>query len=157
MKLDPQLELQAHLDGQLAPRDQLRVEQALAEDPARRALRDELEGLKRLLALGPLPRAVPEPEAFYWSQIQRKIQTQEAAERRTDAQRPVPAWKRSLVPLGAAVAMAVILALALRVQLDPAAPVSAHRGLEAGSLLAEHGSSILFRSEAEGITVVWVD
>ena len=100
--------------------------------------------------------AVPESREFYWSKIVREIARREShAGRESAGVRPW--WLRLVAPAGAVALLALVVSIALKSTsvLSPSwiALSEAH---EIDTPL-EETSSITFRSEAAGMTVVWVN
>lgn len=162
MNKDTQLQVQAYLDNELPPGQARKVAEVISSHPEARAIYDELKDTKEILATtGELPLKLQEKREFYWSQIQRRIQAEEASSR------PAPAsrwWLRLAVPVAGAMALfAVLLSLSdLNPRQNPAVETVADN--QAASIPPFHQvesapdvSTITFRSESAGITLVWVD
>lgn len=141
-----ELNLQAWLDGELSVRAAAEVERLVAADPAARDLVAELRWTRQVLRAGEVVRPVPESREFYWSKIERAIR---AAEATAPAPRPSVWWRwmRLVVPIGAAAALAMFFTLpSLRVA-PSVAEIENH---------LEDMGSFSFRSESEGMTVIWI-
>ncbi|MBU6402919.1 MAG: hypothetical protein KGS61_21575 [Verrucomicrobia bacterium] len=155
--IDPetQLRLQAYLDGELPARDREPVAERLDHDPEARAWFTELQHLRSLLAQGELERPLPETREFYWARIEREIRRPEAGAPRASAV-PWLAWGlKWVVPAAVAVALACLL-----VPLLHQGPNGALAGLGQAQEIEtplQQATSISFRSEADGVSVVWVD
>jgi len=142
------LDLQAYVDGELPPEKRAAVEAALSGDSEAREL---VEGLRRLSLLvrehEPEIR-VPASREFYWSQIQRQIESAE----RPAATRPAATalgWLRWLVPAMGAAAVAVV------VNLRPSPEEVAFAGTFDSA--QTESSAVVFRSESDGVTIHWID
>jgi anti-sigma factor RsiW len=163
MNRDTQLQVQAYLDNELSPADARNISELISSDAQARELYSELKDTKELLVHNEPEVALPEAREFYWSQIQRRI---EAAEK--TAQRPPvaasirPWWLRILAPVAGTVALfAVLLSVVNQNQnQDPsAAPVTLTQSAAAPLHQLEQTSdvsTITFRSDTEGVTVVWI-
>lgn len=162
MKTETQLQVQAYLDNELSAAQARQVAELISADPGARAVYNELKDTREILAsTGEAPLKLREKREFYWSQIERRI---DAAGTRDEAPSRTPWWVRALAPLAGAVALfAVLLSLSDQARRQEAAPGESPMG--AGTqMTAFHQiestpevSTITFRSEREGITVVWVD
>lgn len=150
------LKLQAYLDGELPSGDARQAVDLLDRDPQAKALFEELKATKSLLAGNEPAVTVPETREFYWSKIAREIGRQESGPAREAA--GVRAWWLRLVaPAGAVALLALVVSIALKSTsvLTPSW-VALSEPHEIDTPL-EETSSITFRSEAAGMTVVWVN
>lgn len=150
------LKIQSHLDGELSEAESRDVTRLLATDPEARALAEELRSTQSMLRGGELARAVPESRDFYWSKIQRAIQAGEKAA----APRPAastPFWLRFLASSGAIAALAVVLLSVNRI--TPGQPLlpRPHSAAMIVDNNSDAVSTITFRSEEAGLTLVWVN
>ncbi|NLH72014.1 MAG: hypothetical protein GX456_03055 [Verrucomicrobia bacterium] len=153
MKQEDVIKIQAWLDGELAGSEAESVERLIAQDADARALVAELRWTKSALVRGELERPVPESREFYWSKIERAIRATETA-RQAVLDRPwVGLVLRWFAPAGIVAALALFLVLPILRQSRQQPWVA---GAEIESPLSDVGS-ITFRSEAEGMTVVWVN
>ena len=73
MKMETELKLQAHLDGELTPAESREVDNLLASDAGARELLAELTLVQKCMAGNEPEARVPETREFYWSKIQREI------------------------------------------------------------------------------------
>jgi anti-sigma factor RsiW len=140
-----ELNVQAWLDGELSAREAAEVERLVAANPAAARLATELRWTRQALRAGEPDRPVPETREFYWSKIERAIRAPAV----TPARHPASwaRWWRLALPLGAAAALALFFALpAMRV--EPAVAIIENHLDDVGSFS--------FRSESEGMTVVWI-
>jgi anti-sigma factor RsiW len=154
MNSDAKLKFIAFLDGQLPGNEASAMERLLANDPEARAMADQWRALKRLLAAGESAAPLPAAREQYWGEIARRLDGLEAEERRRAPARQgrrLPWWVRLFAPVtaGAAVVLALVFGLASR-------PNVSLTYAEVESPLDDAGA-IIFHSETEQMTVVWVD
>ena len=154
MNHETQLRIQGYLDGELSRQDCREVEGLLRTTPEARALAEDLKHVGGLLREAERPLRVPERREFYWSKIERGIRAAEtAAARRNFGLRY---WFRILAP---AAGLAMLLLLAMPQVRHGLLARSAGYGRQVESF-GEGGmesSMFTFRSEAESVTVVWVE
>ena len=147
MKTNDILNLQSYLDGELSPRRAARVEAWLAQDPQAAALLGELKSTKATLTANEPVMLLPEAREFHWSKIAQKIErieSQPAWARRAAS----PAWWLKYFSPAAAVG---VLAAVLVLQ-----PASDESDAEAQTASAPETSPVVFRSQSEGMTVIWL-
>ena len=149
------LKLQAYLDGELPPSDARQAVDLLDKDPEAKALFEELKASKSLLAGNEPEIRVPESREFYWSKIAREIGRQESGPA-CESAGVRPWWMRLVAPAGAVAALALVVSIALKSTSIPGGSWVALSEHEIDTPLKET-SSITFRSEAAGMTVVWVN
>ena len=155
MKSELQLKVQAYLDNELSTAEARKVGSWINSDPAARDLFNELKETKELVAQNELQSVLSDSRDFYWSKIQRGIAQAEREPERAAR----PWWLRFMAPVAGAVA---IFALLLTVVDRGGKPMTlSQTGLSIGAPLQEveqspEVSTITFRSEAEGVTVVWL-
>ncbi len=147
------LQLQAHLDQELAPDDRAAIDRLLQQNPEANALWQELNHTRLLLRPNELPRSVPESREFYWSKIQRAIQSPAPS---PHPARPslTPWWLRLAVSLGAVALIALAILNLDRPPLPYAQPKPSPAELVDNA--QEEATTITFRSDAEGLTVTWI-
>jgi len=123
MNPEPQLKLQALLDGELPPDEARALSAQVERDPAAAALLAELQTTRQTLQSGETPATVTESREFYWSKIARDIAR---LERRSPArQKPgLLAWLRLLVLPVTVVVVLVIVGLSLHYHTRPDSPVA---------------------------------
>ena len=144
------LEIQALVDGELAPARRAAIDQLLTANPDARALHSALTGVRSALTAHELSYAVPETREFYWSQIQRRIATQESISGRTDpTASPLLGFLRWLVPAAGVAVLAMVLVV----------PAQRNTGtvLAAVDNVSASPSSVVYRSDAQGVTVHWIN
>jgi hypothetical protein len=131
----------------------------LSSDREAQELFAELRAAKEFLAGNEPGIKLDESRDFYWSKIQRQIQRVE----REPAPRPAAWWLRLIAPLaGTAALFALVLSVMnpggtqvaeVRRESVNLAPRPIHGEIED---LAPDVSSVTFRSEKDGVTVVWL-
>lgn len=143
------LDLQAYVDGELDASRRAEVERVLASDAEARELVAGLRQIAELVRTHEPVIQVPETREFYWSQIQRRIAQAEAVEAKEAPQASgAMQWLRWLAPALGVAAVAVMVALP--------------RGEKDGATLAandtvEDAVSMTFRSDADGVTIHWIN
>lgn len=152
MKLETALKVQAWVDGELPPEETQSVARLVETDLAAAELATELRQTRRAVHGNELPRKVSDSREFYWSQIQRRIDAQEKAADSHPAKRSIAWWLRVLVPAGTLAALALVFAPSLLKSRQAVIPT----GSSVAESTLDDSSSITFRSDAEGMTVVWV-
>ena len=156
MKRDLQLKVQAYLDNELSPGEARKISDWISSDPEARGLYTELKQTKEIVASNEPVAKLDDSRDFYWSKIERAIAT---AERETPPSAARPWWLRLLAPAaGVAAIFALLVSVIDRggqpVTLGPSV-ASADQALHTFEQ-APDVSTITFRSEAEGVTVVWL-
>ena len=153
--LDQQLGIQAWLDDELPEAERSAVCGFVHQNADAEALRKELRRVKDLLAGNEPVRVIAESRDFYWSGIIRGIEREEIGDS-FHGERERPWWQRLLTPAGALGAFALLIGMI--VLRDPARAnpeVVLAVGHEIETPL-EETTSFSFRSEEQGMTVVWV-
>jgi len=144
MDYETQLKLQAYLDGELPEADSREMAKLLAQDQEAVLLLAELRNTRQALVAGEPQLSHPESREFFWSKIEREIQSQ--------APRPAPqpaswlaSWRRFLVPAGAVAGVVVVLLLSL-----VGSPVGHMK-----TAVADSGA-FTYRDYNSGATLVWL-
>jgi len=157
MNQDLQLQLQSHLDAELSPTEARRIEELLVQDIQAKAIYDELNATRQALRGGELELKLPESRDFYWSKIAREIAKEERAASPSRPAFRIP-WARWLIPSAGFALLVGAVVVSSRIgspaRMDLAALSSEATEVETP---LEESSLIAFRSEAEGLSVVWVD
>ena len=154
MNRETQLQVQAYLDNELSPVEARKVSQLISSDSVARELYTELTNTRDVLTQNEPAVRVSDSRDFYWSQIQRRIAT---AEREPVARAySRPWWIRLLAPAAGAVALFAVLLSVMsptneKINISNAIAATPHQ-LEQPSDV----STITFRSETEGVNVVWI-
>jgi negative regulator of sigma E activity len=154
---DTELKLQALLDGELSAAESESAKALVSRDPEARGLYGDLQATKALLAGNEPETKVPDSREFYWSGIARGIEREERKDRMEQPQAPASWWRRLLVPAGVVAAVAIAVTVGLRPPGGANAGFPALAGSHDIETPLEDSPSFTFRSEAEAMTVVWVD
>lgn len=156
--IDPeiQLKLQGYLDGELPDREARNVAEWLDRDPEARALFTELQHTRSLLAGGEPERALPEAREFYWSKVEREILRTEGVQAAVVRHPLASWWLKWAVPVAAAIALFILVVPLLRQRAGDGGLPSLSEAQEMETPL-QQASFISFRSEADGMSVVWLD
>jgi anti-sigma-K factor RskA len=151
MSTETCLEIQAYVDGELDAPRRAAVERLCADDLTARRLLDGLAGVRGMLRANEPEHWVPDSREFYWSQIQRRIAaTEREAHRPASRHSPLLGVLRWLVPAAGIATVAMIFAFQ-------------HNATPSGGTFAannsamEPNSSTVFRSDADGVTVHWIN
>jgi anti-sigma factor RsiW len=155
---DMQLKVQAYLDNELSPADARKVGTWISSDPAARELYNELKNTREILTQNEPALTLPESRDFFWSKIERGIAF---AERAPAAPEPRPWWVRFLAPVAGTVALFAVLFTLVDRGGGPAPMALSNSEITEGAPIhqfqeGQDVSTITFRSEAEGVTVVWL-
>lgn len=156
MNRDTQLKVQAYLDNELSSGDARSVSKLISSDTYARELYQELKTTRELVVENEPIVQVPDTRDFYWSQIQRRIAT---AERQPAAAPMRPWWLRIMAPaLGTAALFALLLTVVDTNNQKPIVPSQSARAAAPLHQVEEAAdvSTFTFRSEAEGVTLVWL-
>lgn len=150
MNYEEQLKIQAYLDGELAVAESKQIEALLVGDTEAQALLSELKSTRQIFKDAEAEYRVPESREFYWSKIQRQIESEAAAPARTE--RPaswLAAWRRFMAPIGALAAVLIVTLFTLSGNHNPAA------GPDVETSLADPGA-FTYRDYDAGATLVWL-
>ena len=151
MNHEDQLQLQAYLDNELTSAQSRRVAAWLVRDPEAKRLYQELQATRDSLHENELPVCVPDSHDFYWSKIQKAINSAEQEVAPAQTNPALPVWLRWAIPVaGTAVLVAALMGVFNRP--NPHAMSALH---ELDSISAD-ASTFTFNSEKDGVTVVWV-
>jgi anti-sigma factor RsiW len=161
MNSDTQLKVMAYLDNELSPGDARKVAGLISSDREAQELYAQLRSTKELLARNEPEMKLEESRDFYWSKIQRQIAS---LEREPAPRAASPWWVRMLAPLAGT---AALFALLISVMNPPSVDNRREPTAVASATPAQpiHGevqdlsadvSSVTFRSEEDGVTVVWL-
>jgi anti-sigma factor RsiW len=147
------LKLQALLDGELSPAEAASAARVLELNPEARHLYEELELTRAVVRRCEPEHVVPATREFYWSRIERGIDHAEPSSL-TQRSWVWAGWLRWMIPAGAAAVMGLVLLQQTWMSPTPE-PVVLATDHQVETLLADT-TSISFRSESAGMTVVWV-
>ena len=156
MNRDTQLKVQAYLDNELSAGDARSVSKLISSDAEIRDLYTELKNTKDVLVDNEPAVSVPDTRDFYWSQIQRRIASAERAPRVAHAR---PWWLRMLAPAAGTVALFAILLSVMNPNTQNTVAPTQTQAAVAPLHKVEESSDVslfTFRSESEGVTLVWV-
>ena len=158
MNSDTQLKVQAYLDNELSAAEARKVAGLISADREAQELFALLRSTRELLAANEPEIKLEESRDFYWSKIRRQIEREGRVEPVSHAR---PFWMRLLAPLAGTAALFALLISVMdsdtRIAADKPADTLAVRPLY-GEIedLAPEMSSVTFRSEEQGVTVVWL-
>lgn len=163
MNSPKELTVQAYLDNELTPGEARQVASLLNSDPEAREIYRVLKETKAIVRENEPELRLQESRDFYWSKIQREISK---AERQPAPAARTPFWIRLMAPLAGAVALCAILlsisgpgasqAPAMRAATSAPGETVAAGPMHEGEVVVPDMTAITFRSEREGVTVVWV-
>ena len=157
MKLEAQLKLQAHLDGELSSWQARAVARWVARDPEAQDLLARLQAAKNLLAGQELDRPLPVSREFYWAQIERRLTAPVPVRHSWFPAWPIawPRWdRRWLIPVGTVAASLAILMAWPDPRLARVANLTRVEEVIAGF---PQSSYFTFNAQNEGMSVVWID
>jgi len=147
---DLTLDLQAYVDGELDASRRAEIERVLQNDAEARNLVEGLRALGKLVREHEPAHSVPASRAFYWSQIQRRIDSAEARDTATSTPAsstpPVKSalqWLRWLIPALGVAAVAVV--------------VSVQRPNSGTGTESTDTQSLTFHSDSDGVTIAWIN
>jgi anti-sigma factor RsiW len=151
MNLDLQLKIQAFIDRELPPQEALEVADRIAKDAQAKKLHDELRQIRALTVGTEIQRSAPCTPDFFWSQIEREIRSQTSRKARPAIEL---GWIwRLLAPASALLLMAILMLPqrhAVRSEIASASGSEVEAAIQGANI-------VTFRSDSEGVTVVWVD
>lgn len=152
---DQALKLQARLDGELPQAEASELDKLMEREPETRALVQELGQTRAALRGNEPVHPLPESREFYWSKIAAAIQREEAA---ASVRRPAHTtawWVRLAVSLAGCTAILLVL---FNLSRFGSSDLQTSSLPTAGAIdgVLDDTATITFRSEAEGLTVVWV-
>jgi anti-sigma factor RsiW len=151
MNLEQELKIQAFIDRELPPQEALDMADWIENDAEAKRLHDELKQTCALTVRNEAPRVIPCSPEFFWSQIERRIQAQPAAKARASIEL---GWIwRLLAPASALMLMAILM---FPQPHEVRSEVAFVAGPEVETAIHD-ANVITFRSDSEGISVVWID
>jgi len=77
MKQQDRLNIQAWLDGEIAPKKAAEIAEAVETDASAKTLAEELKAVESVLKIGEKPTFVDDTREFYWEQIECQINAEE--------------------------------------------------------------------------------
>ena len=145
MDYHSQLKLQAYLDGELPEAEAREIAGWLARDQDAVALLAELKMTRQAMADFETGVRLPESREFFWSKIERQIQSQETIATAPRLSSLLAAWRRFLVPASGLAAAVLVTVILLRGSPSP----------DAESSLSDPGA-FTYRDYKNGTTLVWL-
>ncbi len=136
------LDLQAYVDSELDAARRAEVERLLNGDAEARQIADGLREVGRLVREHEPVAQVPETREFYWSQIQRRIAAAEGGGAAHKSASSALNWLRWLAPALGVAAVVVFVAM----------PRPGARGQEFAD-----STTVMYQSDADGLTIHWIE
>ena len=155
MNWEIQLELQAWVDGELSASDVRRVQAFVESNAEARALAEELRMTKSFISANEPEFKLPETREFYWSQIQRRIESAESVRAASPALSWQFVWRRLITPLSGMALVAFLAVVSFNTFRGPAIDDSSRLMVEVENLSEDVGS-ISYRSQSENMFVVYL-
>ena len=128
MKQEDRLNIQAWLDGEIAPQKAAQVTDLVEANPTAQAVAEELKAVECALKIGEKPVFLDETRDFYWGQIERQINA--VVPMPVDAEHPRPVSEgtgrlmRWLIPVGSLAAISALMINFGNINLaDPVQPI----------------------------------
>jgi len=149
MEYDAQIKLQAYLDGELSDAEAQGVAKWLAQDQEAVLLHSELKNTRQALAGGEKPMQLPESRAFFWSKMEREISRLERTEPAPQKESFIAAWRRFLVPVSAAAALAIVILVVL-------GPFGGSPMVGSEVTSEDDNGGFVYRDDTAGTTLVWL-
>ena len=150
-----QLKIQALLDGELTGSEAEDLRARIETDDGLRELHARLTAVRGLMDGTELPRTLPEPGDFHWSQIAQAIEREDRETKRLA--RPVPRanWLlRWVMPLAGAACFVLLLTLQLNAPPDLGILLGSDHELE---LSADEIDVMTFNTGDDAMSIVWLD
>ena len=152
---ETELRVQALVDGEITGREAEELRACIEGDDALRELHARLTAVRGLMAGAELPRTLPEPGDFHWSQIAQAIEREDRETKRLA--RPVPRanWLlRWVMPLAGAACLVLLLTLQLNAPPDLGILLGSDHELE---LSADEIDVMTFNTGDDAMSIVWLD
>ncbi len=147
MKLETMLEIQSSVDGQLDNQRRGAVARLMSSDTEARELHQQLTSVRMALRQHEPAIPVPESREFYWSQIERRLQVGKMASVSAPSHSlAIWRWLAPMVGLSAVVAV---------IALQPFASSGLH-SFQVGPGNPQ-ATTVTFSSEADGVTIHWIN
>jgi hypothetical protein len=144
-----ELRLQAWVDGEMSEREAERIAAWVERDAEAGELASQLRAVRKLVIENEPVQPLPETRQFYWSQIERQIQREEAVAVSEPATFSWMArWRQLMISVAGAAALACVLIMAVNQIHRPSFDeISAtDQGMEA----------VTFHDQSAQMTVVWL-
>ena len=128
MKQEDRLNIQAWLDGEVAPQKAAQIAAQVETSSTAKAVAEELKAVESALKIGEKPVYLDETRDFYWGQIERQINAEEPMPTAEDYPTPLPEGSSSLmrwlIPVGSLAAISALMINFGNVNLaDPVQPI----------------------------------
>ena len=128
MKQEDQLNIQAWLDGEIAPQKAAQITDLVEANPTAQAAAEELKAVECVLKIGEKPVYLDEPRDYYWGQIEHQINAEEpmpaAVEHPRLGSEGSSSLMRWLIPVGSLAAISALMINFGNVNLaDPVKPI----------------------------------
>lgn len=152
---ETELNVQALVDGELTGAEADAFRARIEGDDALRELHARLTAVRGLMAGAELPRTLPAPGDFHWSQISQAIEREEREARRLA--KPAPAVGRLLhwfMPLAGAAGLVLLLTLQLNAPPDLGILLGSDHELE---LSDDNIDVMTYNTGDDGMSIVWLD
>jgi len=146
MNTNEMLKLQAYVDGELTPREAGQIDEWLARDADAKALIGELKMTRGILSTNEPMATLPEAREFHWSKINREIERYESQPALVRQVSSPSWWLKYFSPLAVAAMLAAALIL----------PGLNSNEADVQTESSPEASPVIFRSQAEGMTVIWL-
>jgi anti-sigma factor RsiW len=148
MNEEQQIKLQAFLDGELPEAETRDVANWLARDPAAAALLGELKNTRAALAHFERPIQLPESREFFWSKIERQIQSEQPEPEAVPQRHTLFSfWRRAIPVLGGFAALIIALLVMTMPGQKPAADME---------VAMADSDAFTYRNYESGTTLVWL-
>ena len=113
MKQEDRLNIQAWLDGEIAPQKAAQIAEQTETHATAKAVAEELKAVESALKIGEKPVFLDDTRGFYWAQIERQIYAEEPMPVVEEQSKLVPAstgkLMRWLIPVGSLAAIFAIM------------------------------------------------
>ena len=128
MKQEDRLNIQAWLDGEVAPQKAAQIAAQVETNTTAKAVAEELKAMESSLKIGEKSVYLDETRDFYWGQIERQINAEEPMPAAVEHPRLVSEGSRSLmrwlIPVGSLAAISALMINFGNVNLaDPVQPI----------------------------------
>jgi anti-sigma factor RsiW len=150
MKSKHYLKWQALVDGELNPSQEASLRRRIEGNPEARQCADELTRMRDLLRANEVERKLPVSGDFYWSQIENRLNLVRDGSQRPSAPTRLWLWWRWLVPAAAACLLALLSIHPFHNSQNTVVADEIETQLTMANFFT-------FRSQSDGISVVWVD
>lgn len=161
------IQIQAYIDGELSPEDTLQLLAQFESDPEAHQFCEALKFEKSLLTeMGEKNHELPVAHSYFWKGIASSIQSEEALKVVPMTPAPtkgVPQWLSWLIPVGITACIAIVAVQSdfLGSVMDGIRSTGKKAARRAPSFheidsQQKNAGFISFRSESEGVSVVWI-